>query len=156
MDHNQVLVRPSPAGLATAAAAGTDTGTGTIPCAGCAGTAGDYLEPPDLSTPCCRCGGGLPLCRRCAAVGAGIGGAGADGAGSIEETKLEEAIVCASCAGFVCSTSGCSARCSDIKCEVGMGVLARCGVRVFVARFTPCLCTSRRTPGVSRAARTPP
>lgn len=114
MDHNQVLVHPSPAGLATAPAA---AGTGTIPCAGCAGTAGDYLAPPDLSTPCCRCGGGLPLCRRCAAISAG-GGAG----GGAEEMNLEEAIMCTACARFVCAEPGCSTRCSDMECEVGMGV----------------------------------
>eukprot|EP00903_Cladosiphon_okamuranus_P010591 g10015.t1 len=127
MDQNEVLVRPSPAGLAAAGGGG-----GTIPCAGCAGTAGDFLEPPDLSNPCFRCSGGLPLCRRCAAIGAGIGGSGADAGGGAKETSLEKAIMCTACASFVCSEPACSTRCSDVECETQFcsscrgGVLSEC------------------------------
>lgn len=109
MDHSRaaVLVRPSPAAAVVAAAGySRSAGAGTVWCAGCPGAAGDYLEPPDLSTPCCRCGGGVPLCRVCAADPG-------DGEGTAADVS------CASCDGFVCPAAGCSTRCSDEACEVG-------------------------------------
>lgn len=116
-----MLVSPSPAGLLSNGGGGDG---GTIRCAGCAGTAGDYLEPPDLSTPCCRCGGGLPLCCRCAGVRAGDDADADGGGGGAESLNLAEAISCASCSRSVCAAPGCSVRCSDKDCEVGCGVSA--------------------------------
>lgn len=122
MDHNQaaVLVRPPPAVSAAAVGAagygGSDDGGGTVRCAKCAETAGDYLEPPDLSTLCCRCGGGVPLCRTCAAIAGGDGPAAA---------TIAEVIGCFSCGRVVCPAAGCSTRCSNESCEVGV-VLCCC------------------------------
>lgn len=129
---------------------------GTIRCAGCGGTAGDYLGPPDLSNACSWCGGRLPLCDPCArAVSfSAIGESGGGGGGvTVDEMIAAEAVCCCACARLVCSGPECSTRCSNMSCEVCTCAVGPPLYLEFWVVWTVC-CIVNRTSGVGRAGTT--
>lgn len=114
--HGHHLATTTTTTMASSSTAEAAAG-GAVPCAGCDGIAGDYLQPPNRSARCSRCSGGLPLCFVCLSLAATCVNS-ASHVAPADELALADKITCSSCHAVVCSSPGCSVRCTDKSCEV--------------------------------------